>query len=171
MSDKEYYLILPLLLYGLAISDLVNSWKRFFFADRRYWPYIVTSILLLEAAFWNFFRMKEWMTESAFESYLSYSRFIITPLVFIVTVAIFTPDEGTEDTENYFKKHMGLIFGSLGVFVALHFLFVNPQKMELTELAGRLVMIALLITTAALKRPALVYLLLAMRGLAYFWLN
>jgi hypothetical protein len=168
MSNKEYYLILPLLLYGLAISDLVNSWKSFFFAERRYWPYIVTSILLLEAAFWNFFRMNDWMTEGSYENYLSYSRFIVTPLAFIVTVAVFTPDQDTTDTEQYFKSNMRLIFGSLAVFVTLHFFFVAPWEMSLLELTGRVAMIVLLLLTALLKYPRLVYLLFAVRIMGYF---
>lgn len=171
MTDKEYYLILPLLLYGLAISDLVNSWKSFFFAERRYWPYIITSILLLEGAFWNFFRMNAWMKEGSYESYLSYSRFIITPLIYIMTVAVFTPDQETKDTELYFKSNMRIIFLSLTAFVAMHFSFVSPLEMETMELLGRSVMIALLLLTAILRNPRLVYLLLAARGMGYFWLT
>lgn len=171
MTDKEYYLILPLLLYGLAISDLVNSWKSFFFAERRYWPYIATSILLLEGAFWNFFRMNAWMTEGSYVSYLSYSRFIITPLIFIMTVAVFTPDADSHDTELYFKSNMRIIFLSLAAFVTMHFFFIAPWEMAPIELMGRCVMIALLLLTAALRNPKLVYLLLGVRVMAYFWLS
>lgn len=126
MAEKDYYLILPLLLYGLAISDLVSSWRSFFFSERRYWPYIPTSLLLLEASFWNFYRMNKWMTIDSFENYLSYSPFIITPLVFIVVVAVFTPDKENEDIKTYFQSNMRIIFGGLAIFVALHFLFAPP---------------------------------------------
>lgn len=27
MAEKAYYLILPLLLYGLAVADLISSWR------------------------------------------------------------------------------------------------------------------------------------------------
>lgn len=171
MSSKEYYLILPLLLYGLAIADLVNSWRSFFFSERRYWPYILTSLLLLEAAFWNFFKMNEWMTGDPSQSYLSYSRFIITPLLFVLVVAVFTPDRETEDVKSYFKDNMRTIFGCLAVFVALHFLFVAPWQLEPLELAARLVMITALATIAVLKNPKLVYLLAVLRFASYFMMN
>ncbi len=166
MSQKEYYLILPLLLYGLAISDLVNSWRSFFFSERRYWPHILTSLMLLEAAFWNFFRMNDWMTTNSYESYLSYSRFIITPLAFILVVAVFTPDRENSDIKSYFDSNMRIIFGGLAVFMALHFLFVPPGQMEAPELIARCTMIGLLLITAILKKPWLVYLLVLGRILA-----
>ncbi len=171
MTGKDYYLILPLLLYGLAIADLVNSWRSFFFSERRYWPYIITSLLLLEAAFWNFFRMNEWMTQDSYQSYLLYSRFIITPLVFIIVVAVVTPEQATEDIEAYFKSNMRIIFGCMAVFVALHFLFVPPSEVNLVETIFRLFMISFLITAALLKKPELVYFLFALRLLSYFILN
>ena len=61
MSEKEYYLILPLLLYGLAIADLINSWRSLLTEAQRYVPYTLTSLLLLEMAFWNFFGMYHWI--------------------------------------------------------------------------------------------------------------
>jgi hypothetical protein len=171
MADKDYYLVLPLLLYGLAISDLVNSWRSFFLSERRYWPYILTSLLLLEVAFWNFFRMNEWMTESSFSTYLSYSRFIITPLVFILVVAVFTPDRETEDIKAYFDSNMRIIYGGLAVFVALHFMFVTPGEMPRIELTTRVGMIALLLLIAMLKKPGLVYLLAALHPLIYYFVG
>ena len=168
MTSKEYYIILPLLLYGLGIADLVNSWRSFFVSKRRYWPYIITSLILLEAAFWNFFRMNEWMAEGSYVTYLSYSRFIITPLVFILVVAVFTPEQETEDIEKYFTTNMRVIFGGLAVFVALHFLFIPPDGMALKELTGRLVGIALLVFMAVVRKPSLVYVLLVFRIITYF---
>ena len=51
MSEKEYYLILPLLIYGIGIAELVSSWRNLFIKERRHLPYLVASLLLLEVAF------------------------------------------------------------------------------------------------------------------------
>jgi hypothetical protein len=51
--------------------------------------------------------------------------------------------------------------------VALHFLFVSPETMETSELITRLLFIGLLVATAVLRKPWLVYVLAVLRIAAY----
>ena len=163
MSDKEYYIILPLLLYGLAIADLVNSWRSFFKKERRYIPYIVTSLVLLEVSFWNFYQLHEWMTEDSFSTYLGYFRILLQPLTFLLVVAVFTPEKEEEDIKSYFTKNIPIIFGGLAVFVALHFLF-EVESMVIP----RLFSIGLLITIAVTRKIWIIYVLALLRISTWF---
>ncbi|NJN41132.1 MAG: chromate transporter [Flammeovirgaceae bacterium] len=158
MDRTEYYLILPLLLYGLAIADLINSWRNLFLPERRYYPYILTSVLLLETAFWNFFQMYGWMETSSFASYLTYWKFILPPLTFLVIVSVFTPDTSNVNIKEYFLDNMRIIFGGLIVFVALH-LLLEPTH----NLPTRLGVIVLLAVTAISKKIWLIYVIAIFR--------
>ncbi len=163
MSNKEYFLILPLLLYGLAISDLVNSWRSFFVKEKRYGPYIVTSLLLLELSFWNFYQMNQWITEDSVMSYFMYFTILLPPLIFLLVVAVFTPDNDVADIKGYFLKNMPIIFAGMAVFTASHF-FIEWE----VNLGVRLVGIFLLLATAIIRKEWMVYMLLAFRVLTWF---
>jgi hypothetical protein len=162
MADKEYFLILPLLLYGLAISDLVNAWKSFFNKEKRHIPYVVTSFLLLELSFWNFYKLNHWMTPDVFESYLSYFLVLLPPLIFLLVVSVFTPDSDEKDIKGYFRKNMPIIFSGLAVFTALHILF------DTNDMYPRLLGIALLLMVAVFRKEWMIYLLLVFRVGAWF---
>ena len=85
MTNNEYFPILPMLLYGLAIADLVSSWRSFFVKEQRYAPYIITSVLLLEVAFYNFYQLNGYVTEDTFSTYFSYFKVLVSPLIFLLT--------------------------------------------------------------------------------------
>ncbi|HRI78605.1 MAG TPA: hypothetical protein PLR06_03640 [Cyclobacteriaceae bacterium] len=163
MPDKEYYIILPLLLYGLAIADLVSSWRALLKKERRYIPYIITSLLLLEVSFWNFYQLNHWMTDAAFGTYLSYFKTLLQPLTFLLVVAVFTPEEQVEDIKVYYTKNIPIIFGGLAIFVALHFLFEIEQNV-----IPRLAAIALLIVVAVTRQLWPIYILLLIRVYSWF---
>ena len=128
---------------------------------KRYAPYIVTSLLLLEVAFWNFYQMNQWVTSETFGTYFSYFQLLTPPLVFLLVIGVFTPDKDTVDTKQYFRDHMGIVFGLLAIFTASHFFFDSDDWIV------RGVVIALLILTAIWKKPWLVYVLLAIRMISW----
>jgi len=159
MSQKEYYLILPLLLYGLGISDLVNSWRSFLKPEQRYLPYTLTSLLLLDTSFWNFYQLFDRIQDEHFRSYLMYMRILAAPLLFVLIVAIFTPEEGTLSLKEYFHQHMRTVFGLLALFIFVHFL------LDLDEFVWqRLGAIAILLTTAFLRKTWVIYVLIVFRA-------
>jgi hypothetical protein len=158
MTSNEYFLILPMLLYGLAIADLVGSWRRFLVKEQQYAPYIVTTILLLEVSFYNFYQLNQYVTVDTFKTYFAYFKVLISPLIFLVVVAVLTPDKDTPDLKGYFKKYMHLIFGGMALFVAAHFL-VDP----LSPMAPRLISIGFLLITAIFRKEWMVYALILLR--------
>ncbi|MBS1543676.1 MAG: hypothetical protein JST14_08590 [Bacteroidetes bacterium] len=158
MSQKEYYLILPLLLYGLGITDLINSWRSFLKPDQRYLPYTLTSILLLDTSFWNFYQLFDWVSEDHFSSYLVYMKILAAPLVFLVVVAIFTPEESTASLKDYFHQNMRPVFALLALFIFLHFT-LDPHEYVWQRLGA----IALLLAISITRKTWLIYLLLGFR--------
>ena len=158
MAQKEYYLILPLLLYGLGITDLVNSWRSFLKPDQRYLPYTLTSLLLLDTAFWNFFQLYDWIQEDHFRNYLTYMRILAAPLLFLLVVAVFTPEEGTASVKEYFHQQLRTVSLLLALFIFVHFL-LDPDEFVWQRLGA----IALLLTTATFRKVWLIYLLLGFR--------
>ena len=99
MTNNEYFLILPMLLYGLAIADLVGSWRRFLVKEQQYAPYIITTILLLEVSFYNFYQLNQYVTEDTFKSYFAYFKILVSPLIFLVVVGVLTPDKDIPDVK------------------------------------------------------------------------
>ena len=158
MTNNEYFLILPMLLYGLAIADLVSSWRRFLVKEQQYAPYIITTILLLEVSFYNFYQLNQYVTEDTFKSYFAYFKILVSPLIFLVVVGVLTPDKDIPDVKAYFKKYMHLIFGGMALFVASHFLFDSHSPM-----GPRLVSIGFLLVTAIFKKEWMVYSLILLR--------
>ena len=55
MDPEEYLAFIPLLIYGLAIADLLNEWRRFFKKEQWYLPYTIMSIIFTETAIYNVF--------------------------------------------------------------------------------------------------------------------
>ena len=168
MSEKEYYLILPLLIYGIGIAELVSSWRNLFIKERRHLPYLVASLLLLEVAFWNFYKMVHWMTDDYFKNYLSYLLMLAPPLLFLFVVAVFVPDRNKPDVnlKEYFKQKIPVIFGGLALFTSLHFLFDTESSP-----VPRLVAVGLLLTMAIWRKEWIIYLLLVLRVTTWFIVN
>ena len=53
MDPAEYLAIVPLLIYGIGITDLLGQWKRIFNKDGRFPLYIIYTIILTEVAIYN----------------------------------------------------------------------------------------------------------------------
>ncbi len=163
MAEKDYYLILPLLLYGLAVADLISSWRSLLRAENIYLPYTMTSILLLELAFWNFFGMYHWISDGTTMSYLSYLKILLAPLVFILTVAVLTPEQEIKDVKAYFMENMRAVFLLTALFTCLHFVYGIDSLFW-----PRIIGATLLLITAITRKVWIVYILVAFRVTTLF---
>ena len=158
MTEKEYYLILPLLLYGLAVTDLINSWRSLLREEQRYIPYTLTSLLLLELAFWNFFGMYHWIQDGSLLSYPGYLKILLAPIVFILIVSVFTPEKDEKSVKEYYMNNMRTVFGLMVLFTALHF-FYGHELFIWQRLTG----MVLLSITAITRKVWMVYVLVVFR--------
>ena len=122
MDPAEYLAFIPLLIYGIGISDLLSQWKRFFKRKDQDTLYIIITVMLIEVAIYNVFIYLEIVDSMPRHSYIRYLSFLVPPILFQMLVNVFTPDEGSE-TRVYFNRNMRLIFSLWALFVASHFIY------------------------------------------------
>ena len=156
MDAAEYLAFLPLLFYGIALSDLVSEWKRFIDWHKLFAPYAILTVVFTESALYNVFIFAEVINDLEGLSYINYIIYLIPSFLFMFMVNIFTPTEGA-DTEEYFRKQRFLVCFLFSAFILSHFLF------EFNEFARadiiRIVASALLVFIGLHKKNWSIYLL------------
>ncbi|WP_422360419.1 hypothetical protein [Reichenbachiella sp.] len=165
MQPQEYFAILPLLIYGIAIAELVSPWRIFFEDKKPYLPFILTGILMLEVAFYNFYQFFTHL-ENTFQSYYIFLSYLLSPMVFLMAAHVYTPESKENlDVRVYFQKRFKLLMILLSVFIASHFVIeLGPD----IKTAVRGLFIAILLVAAYTRWIGLVYFILALR-LGYTW--
>ena len=121
MDAVEYLLFIPLLIYGMALSDLFGEWKKIFTPSKLYIPYALTILFITEIGIYNvyiFFNISDMLAKSTYFIYLLY---LLPPLVFLLMVNLITQKEDTIAIEEFFKSKIKPVFILVALFVALHF--------------------------------------------------
>ncbi len=155
MDPAEYLAIIPLLIYGIGITDLLGQWKRFFQKDDRYPLYIIYTIILTEVAVYNVVIYIDLVNVLPQQTYFTYLLNLLPPILFLMVVNVFTPDDGSK-TEEYFHKNIRLMFILITLFAASHFLYEFDEQQGQTYF--RIVFILLLSAIAIFKKQWLMYL-------------
>ncbi len=122
MNSAELLSFIPLLLYGIALADLLSQWRRFFDKDLIYWPYVISTVLFTEIAIWNIYLFIEQLEFLSFEGYYDYWIILVQPIVFVLAIHAFTPDPENKDTEAYFRKRLPVVFTLFAIYIGLHLL-------------------------------------------------
>ena len=161
MDPAEYLAIVPLLIYGIGITDLLGQWKRFFNKEGRFPLYILYTIILTEVAIYNVVIYIDLVNILPEQTYFRYLTFLLPPILFLMVVNVFTPDEGS-NTEAYFTKNVRLIFTLTTLFVASHFLYTFEET-QLTVYI-RILILCLLAAVVIFRKQWLMYLV------GIFWL-
>lgn len=160
MQPQEYFAILPLLIYGIAIAELVSPWRSFFEEKKMSLTFITTGIMMLEVAFNNFYRFYYFLDDT-YQSYYIFLSHLLSPLIFLMASHVYTPeDKKNLNTHEYFRKKFKLLMVLLAFFVASH--FINDFGLNVTTYA-RLLTIALLLIAAFKRWIWMVYVLLTIR--------
>ena len=155
MNASEVLANLPLLIYGIAIAELFSQWKRFINFKNVYAPYALMTIVLTEVALYTVFLFAQLVDEIQSMSYRKYLVYLFPCIVFMITVYSFTPEK-EDDTEDYFKKNIPVVFGLISIFVASHFLYVFDETRSV--IIGRISILALLILTVIFRKIWMIYL-------------
>lgn len=159
MDPAEYLAFLPLLIYGIGITDLLSQWKRFFIKKGQYPLYIVLTVMLIERAVYNVFIYLDLVDTLPEQSYYKYLIFLIPPFLFQMVVNVFTPDKGSE-TRLYFITNLRLIFVLMALFTVSHFLY-NFNEHPFSQYV-RILVIIVSIAIAIFRKNWLIYLLVAL---------
>ena len=118
MSQDEFFAFMPLLIYGIAISELMMHWRDYLKQGRRYWPHIITGVILLELAFVNFYYLYDKL-DQLFLDYPHFLLHILPPLIFLLMVSVYTPEDD-KDVKEYFLDKTPLIFSLLALFILIN---------------------------------------------------
>ena len=155
MDPTEYLAIIPLLIYGIGITDLLGQWKRFFNKEDQFPLYIIYTIILTEVAIYNVVIYIDLVNVLSEQTYFTYLAFLLPPILFLMVVNIFTPDEGSR-TEAYFENNTRLMFVLIALFVASHFLYEFDEKHWQGYM--RIVFVVLLLAIALFRKRWMMYL-------------
>lgn len=157
MDAIEYLLFIPLLLYGIALSDLFGEWKKILSNKNYYWPYIATIITITEIGIYNvyiFFNLASYLKES---SYFQYCLFLAPPFVFLLLVNFLTHKEDDEvmHSKDFFQSRIPQVFFTLAVFISLHFIPFYHFENEI--FVPRLIAVAICLAFAYWRKMFLFY--------------
>ena len=155
MEASEYLAFIPLLIYGIALADLLGQWRRFFDRNYFYLPYFLTTLIFTENAIWSVYGYLEVTSHLEGIKYFQYWAYLLQPMLFLIIVSALTPEPEIKDTETYFKKRMPVVFGLMAVYISSHFIANYGVMSQLNVV--RLLAIVLCIVMAASRRAWLVY--------------
>ena len=155
MEASEYLAFIPLLIYGIALADLLGQWRRFFDRDYFYLPYFLTTLIFTENAIWSVYGYLEVTSHLAAIEYFQYWAYLLQPMLFLVIVSALTPELEIKDTKAYFIKRMPVVFGLMAVYIGSHFI-ANYGEISQLNIA-RFLAILLCIAMAISRRAWLVY--------------
>jgi hypothetical protein len=111
MSKSEFLLLIPGIIYGVGVVDLIKVTFRKHYWEIYLWAIILFLVLILQ--WYSLFYAMDQIGESK----LSFTFMMITPLVFTRGCYILTPTENAE-TKSYFIKYRSAFFINL-VFMIL----------------------------------------------------
>lgn len=155
MQPSEYLAFIPLLIYGLALADLLGQWRRFFERDYFYLPYFITTLIFTDVAIWNVFIYLGVTEMLAGIGYFQYWLYLSQPMLFLITVAALTPEPENKETEVYFKQRMPIVFGLMALYIGSH-LFTSVGSTPALNVV-RVITVLLLVSIAASRKVWLVY--------------
>lgn len=164
MDVIEYQLFIPLLIYGIALSQLLGEWKRIFDLKNFYAPFLVTVVAFTETAIHNIYHYLAIFTAHRDHSYGSYLLALAAPFLFLLSANALSHDanhDGSVDRDA-FRARIPSAYAFMSGFVALHLL---PQfRTDKGNFALRIPLIFLLVAVAVTKKEWLIYLI------GIFWL-
>ena len=155
MEASEYLAFVPLLVYGIALSELLGQWRRFLDRDLFYLPHFMTTVVFTELAVWNVYGYLSVVQELEGVSYRQYCGYLLQPMLFLLTVSALTPEADTDDTRAYFDERFPLVYLLMAGFIASHFLTDADALRSIVS--ARSVATALLVCVALTRRVEIIY--------------
>jgi hypothetical protein len=123
MDQIEYLYFIPLLIYGIALSDIFSEYKRLLHANSHYWPYIILIFILSETAVYNVYTLYNLHKNLETNNYLQYWIFLGPPIIFMLAVnSIVLKDDATnkEKLEKHFKDRVSNTYLLMALYISSH---------------------------------------------------
>lgn len=127
MDKQEFLLLIPGIIYGVAIVDLLKIVQH----KVNYWEVVFWGILLMITI------INHWMDlyqklEAIVDDNLNFFLIIGQAMVYAQAANVITPDQGDKDTRAYFfkirKTFFLILVGTIVVNMLLQFIVFDDQK-------------------------------------------
>ena len=127
MDKQEFFLLIPAIIYGVAIVDLLKIFQH----KKNYWEILAWGILLLIIVVnvWTELYQK---LGSLVDNNLNFFVIITQAIFYALSVSIITPEEVHTDTKEYFfsvKRNFFLILAATTFFnIVVQLLVFDDQR-------------------------------------------
>jgi len=157
MSTSEYLAFIPLLIYGLGLTNLLGEWKRIFVWKEIFIPYTFMTLLLTEIGVYNVFIYQRMLAKLEGLSYVNYLLFLIVPILYYLATLVFTPEQG-DNTREHFIKRMPLFYTLVALLTASNFIFRLEESRYVN--ISRIIFIAIVALCGFTRKIWLTYVLI-----------
>jgi len=113
MSKIEYFLLIPAIIYGVAIVDLLKIFQH----KKKYWEVTLWGVVLLEAIILNWVELFNKL-DNFINSNINFVILIVQSILIAQLAAVLTPEDKDHDAEHYFHKERKLLF-LIGICIVL----------------------------------------------------
>ncbi len=147
MSKSEFILLIPGIIYGVAMVDLLKIFRH----SNRYWESVAWGIAMFLNLIVSWFGLYDKL-EIISSNIALFTAYIISPLLFAQAVFVLTPEEEHTDTKVYFLKAQHLFF-----ILIFSYILVNMGLSYFIETSGafewmRPLLLALFLTAIVWKK-------------------
>ena len=113
MSKSEFLLLIPGIIYGVGVVDLIKVTFQ-----KQYWEIYVWTVVLFLVFILQWYSLYNAIDQIG-ESKFSFTLMMITPLVFTRGCYLLTPPENA-DTKSYFLKYRSHFFINLVLMIIIN---------------------------------------------------
>ena len=105
MSKSEFILLIPGIIYGVAMVDLLKIFRQ----ARPYWEIVGWGIALFFNLIVSWFGLYDKL-EIVSSNIAYFTIYLLSPLLFAQSVFVLTPEENDKDTKKYFLDNQKPFF-------------------------------------------------------------
>ena len=157
MSTSEYLAFIPLLIYGLGLTNLLGEWKRIFVWNEIFLPYTFMTLFLTEIGVYNVFIYQRMLAKLEGLSYINYLLFLVIPVLYYLATLVFTPEQG-DNTREHFIKRMPLFYTLVALLTASNFIYGLDKSMYVN--ISRIIFLVVVALCGFTKKIWLTYVLI-----------
>jgi hypothetical protein len=127
MEKQEFFLLLPAIVYGVAVVDLLKVFRH----KKSYWEMIAWGLVLMVYIVIIWLELWTKLDVVATDKWF-FILTIVSAVILAQTSSLLTPEEKDTDTEKYFllirRRFFLLLILIVGVNLALQELFYDDQR-------------------------------------------
>lgn len=132
MSKSEFLLLIPGIIYGVGVVDLIRVTFRLQYWEIYIWASALFLVLILQ--WYSFYNA----IDQAIESKLTFTLMMLTPLIFTRGCYLLTPPEDV-NTKEYFLKYRKVFFVNMALMIFVnsglqYFMVADPDSRSISRL-------------------------------------